>query len=231
MIELYHEDCMNLMARYPDKYYDLAVCDPPYGIGKTWNKNRYPKKNNTLNKTSYCNDKIPSKQYFDELKRVSNDQIIFGYNYFTDILGATNYLIVWDKHVFKDLQFYSMAEIAYTSIHKPIQVFNIPWDSSHMGKETGTQKIHPHQKPVELYIQILRKYAKPGWKTLDTHMGSGSSVIACHHLGLNVTACEIDEHYFKTAKSRIDIEVKQQELFTVKELRLESLFDSIDEAV
>ena len=100
-----------------------------------------------------------------------------------------------------------------------------------MGNETGVKKIHPHQKPIELYVQILRKYARPGWKILDTHMGSGSSVIACHRLGLDVTACEIDEHYFQSAKRRIDFESKQLELFTVKELRLETLFEDFYKAV
>ena len=99
MIDLYHEDCMSLMSRYPDKYFDLAVCDPPFGIGKVWNKNRYPKTNNTFVITSYKNDIIPSKEYFDELKRISNQQIIFGYNYFTEILGPTNNLFFISRSI------------------------------------------------------------------------------------------------------------------------------------
>lgn len=100
-----------------------------------------------------------------------------------------------------------------------------------MGKETKMKKFHPHQKPVELYVHILRKYAKPGWKILDTHMGSGSSVIACHKLCLDVTACEIDRHYFLSTSKRIDSELKQRELFTSKELRLETLFDDFVDVV
>ena len=229
MIEITCEDCMDLMARYPDKHFDLAVCDPPFGIGENWKKNKVQYKEKRFAETSYKNESTPTKEYFDELKRVSTDQIIFGYNYFTEFLGPTNYLIIWDKLSHNSGCLYSQAEIAYTSIHIPVRIITVPWDGYSMGKKTGSRKLHPHQKPIELYVQILRKYAKPGWKILDTHMGSGSSVIACHRLGLDVTASEIDDHYFKTAKNRIDIEVKQQELFTVKELRLERLFDDFGE--
>jgi site-specific DNA-methyltransferase (adenine-specific) len=98
-----------------------------------------------------------------------------------------------------------------------------------MGKETSKRKIHPHQKPVELYLKILLKYSKPSWKILDTHMGSGSSVIACHRLGLDITACEIDPHYFHDAKMRIDFEIKQQELFSIEERRPKGLFEDVEE--
>ena len=227
MIELTCEDCMVLMARYPDKHFDLAVCDPPYGIGREWEKRRNNRNGkNPFPKTSYNNESIPSKDYFDELKRVSHHQIIFGYNYFTEFLGPSNYLIVWDKQTNDQAYFfYSQAEIAYTSIHRPLQIFSVPWDGFRMGKETGSKKIHPHQKPIELYSQILRKYAKPRWKILDTHMGSGSSVIACHRLNLDITACEIDNHYFLSAKKRIDHEINQKELFTFKETHPVSLFE------
>ena len=225
MITLFNEDCMSLMARYPDKHFDLAVCDPPYGIGEDWKKRKIGYKEKRFVETSYKNDSIPTKAYFDELKRVSKDQIIFGYNYFTELLGPTNYLIIWDKLCSDSYLKYSRAEIAYTSIKIPVRIFRVPWDGCRMGKETGKKKIHPHQKPVELYVQILRTYAKYGWKILDTHMGSGSSVIACHMLGLDAVATEIDGHYFATARKRIDLEIKQQELFTAKELRLESLFE------
>jgi site-specific DNA-methyltransferase (adenine-specific) len=216
MVELFNEDCMETMARYPDGYFDLALCDPPFGIGKCWQKNRYPKRcSNCFPETSYKNNAVPPKEYFDELRRVSVEQVIFGYNYFVEFLGPTNHLIIWDKHSAIS-GFYSQAEVAYTSIHRPVQIIRVPWYGVQMGKETGKKKIHPHQKPVELYSQILRNYANPGWKILDTHMGSASSVVACHRLGLDITASEIDGHYFKAAKKRIGLELAQRELFTKK---------------
>ena len=231
MVELFHEDCMALMARYPDKYFDLAVCDPPFGIGEEWKKRKISCRAKRFPDTSYKNSVIPTRRYFQELERVSKHRIIFGYNYFVEFLGPTNYLILWDKCSFNSGVLYSQAEIAFSSIHRPVQVFSVPWYGYRMGKETATKKIHPHQKPVELYVQILRKYASPGWKILDTHMGSGSSVIACHRLGLDVVASEIDGHYFDAAIKRINFYLKQGELFTAKDLQLETLFEGFNFAV
>jgi site-specific DNA-methyltransferase (adenine-specific) len=208
MITVTCEDCMDLMARYPDKYFDLAVVDPPYGIGETWKHNS--RSNNLYtHESSYKNNKIPTKKYFDELFRVSENQIIWGYNYFTEILGPTNYLIFWDKLCNANMDFYSQGEIAYTSIRKPLQIIKVPWDGCRMGKETGTKKIHPHQKPVELYKRLLEKYARPGWKILDTHLGSGSIAVACLDMGYNLTACEIDKDYYEAAMERIKIHQAQ----------------------
>ena len=135
MVELFNEDCMVTMSRYPDGHFDLALCDPPFGIGKSWQKNRYFKRTaNVFPNSSYKNDSIPSKEYFDELRRVSRDQIVFGYNYFVEFLGPTNHLIIWDKRFFLDLDFYSQAEIAFTSIRKPLHIFSVPWDGMQMGK-------------------------------------------------------------------------------------------------
>jgi site-specific DNA-methyltransferase (adenine-specific) len=218
---------MDLMQRYPDNFFDLAVCDPPYGIGEDWKKRPHY---NLLAfpDSSYKNDKIPFPHYFDELFRVCKDVIIFGYNYFTHILGPTNYLLIWNKCSNENSSLsYSQAEIAYTTIRKPIQVISVSWDGYRMGKETGIKKIHPHQKPVELYTKILLKYAKPGFKILDTHLGSGSSVIACHRLSFDVWASEIDTYYFLAAKKRIELEVRQQELYPLSECIPSSLFDSL----
>jgi site-specific DNA-methyltransferase (adenine-specific) len=215
---------MGLMSRFPDAFFDLAVTDPPYGIGQEWKKRH--RSQFFKHSSSYKDDAIPPPEYFRELFRVSKDVIIFGYNYFTDILGPTNYLIVWDKCSNKNnCVSYSQAEIAYTSFRKPIQVLQVPWDGFNLGKETGIKKIHPHQKPVELYTKILKKYAKPGWKILGTHMGSGSSVIACLRLGLDVWACEIDPDYFTAAIKRIEHETGQKELFTVEERSPAFLFE------
>jgi site-specific DNA-methyltransferase (adenine-specific) len=215
-----NEDNMILMARYPDKHFDLAIADPPFGIGEEWKKRNWKRfRGKGFCETSYKNDKIPPKDYFDELFRVSKEQIIFGYNYFTKILGPTNYLIVWDKvSSNNNVVLYSGAEIAYTSIHLPIRVISVQWDGYKMGRETGTKKIHPHQKPILLYEKLLLNYAKPGWKILDTHLGSGSIAIACHNLGFDLTACEIDKTYFDKAMERINKHMAQKELFDTKEL-------------
>ena len=122
------------MGRYPNKHFDLAITDPPFGIGRDWKKRR----NNKYCDTTYKNDKIPDEKYFSELFRVSKNVIIWGYNYFTKYLGSTNYLIVWDKKSNNNEVFnYSQAELAYTTIRKPIQIIQVPWDGYRMGKETG----------------------------------------------------------------------------------------------
>jgi site-specific DNA-methyltransferase (adenine-specific) len=210
MMEITCEDCMGLMARYPDKYFDLAIVDPPYGIGEDWKKRH---KGRQYPDTTYKNDRPPPPEYFSKLKRVSKEQIIFGYNYFTEHLGSTNYLIIWDKMSNdNDVFCYSQVEIAYTSIHKPARLLSVPWDGYRMGKETGIRKIHPHQKPIELYVKILQRYAKPGDKILDTHLGSGSIAIACHDLGFDLTACEIDRDYYNAAMERLREYQRQQTL-------------------
>lgn len=207
MIKLYNDDCMNIMRKMDDNQFDLAIVDPPYGIGQDWLKRNNGHK---FVKTSYINDHIPSKEYFDELRRVSKNQIIFGYNYFTGILGPTNYLIIWDKCSDNNQVFrYSKAEIAYTSYHVPCNICHFPWDGYRMGKETGKEKIHPHQKPIELYEWLLLNYGKEARTILDTHLGSGSSAIAANELGYDFTGIEIDKTYFDLAKKRIKEETKQ----------------------
>jgi site-specific DNA-methyltransferase (adenine-specific) len=213
MITAACEDCMDMMARYPGKYFDLAVTDPPYGIGEDWKKRRG---GNKYAGTAYKNEP-PPPEYFAELERVSKERIIFGYNYFTEYLGPTNYLIVWDKMSSSNGVFcYSQIEIAYTTIHKPAQLISIPWDGYRMGKETGTRKIHPHQKPVELYKKILQKYARPGWKIVETHGGSFSIAIACEELGFDLTVCEIDRDYYDNGMERLR-EYRRQGRFCFEE--------------
>lgn len=198
--EVYNEDCMDYMRNIPDKFFDLAIVDPPYGIGEDWKKrnNGYKFKD-----TSYKNSPIKDASYFDELKRISKDQIIWGYNYYTQYLGNTNYLIVWDKmsnnnDVFK----YSKCEIAYVSKKIPCNLVSIPWDGYRMGHETGKRKIHPHQKPLSLYSWILKNYANPGDKIYDSHLGSGSSRIAAYKMGFDFYATEIDKEYFNAQDKR-----------------------------
>jgi site-specific DNA-methyltransferase (adenine-specific) len=199
---LYLGDCMELMATMPDKSIDLAIVDPPYGIGQDWKKRNRGTK---FADTTYKNEQIPDPVYFDELFRVSKNQIIWGYNYFTRILGPTNYLIVWDKMSKNNKAFhYSKGEIAYTSIHVPVNIYSVRWDGCFMGKESGIKKIHPHQKPIDLYRNLLTDYAKPGMKILDTHLGSGSIAIACNEMGFSLIASEIDEDFFQSACNRIN---------------------------
>jgi len=208
---LYLTDCMKLMAKYPDKYFNLAITDPPYGIGQDWKKRN---KGANFTNTTYKNESIPSRDYFQELFRVSRNQIIWGYNYFTEILGSTNYLIVWDKKSNNNKVFhYSKCEIAYTSFRIPANIYSITWDGYRMGRETGNKKIHPHQKPIELYKNLLTDYAKSGDFILDTHLGSGSIAVACNELGFDLIASEIDEDYFNAALKRIKDANRQGDLF------------------
>ncbi len=202
-IELLNIDCMELLRGTKDKAYSLAIVDPPYGIGKDWNKRSW-KTRKAYDTQSYDNSKIPDKEYFDELFRVSKNQIIWGYNYFVEHLGPTNNLIIWDKlsapnNVLK----YSRCEIAYTSFAVPCDLIRVEWDGARMGKETGVEKIHPHQRPIELHKKLLSRYANPGDKILDTHAGSFSLGLACHDYNFACTATEIDPDYFNAACKRL----------------------------
>lgn len=204
-----NEDNLELMKRYPDNYFDLAIVDPPYGIGEDWKKRK-----NTAKKYAgtYNNESIPDKRYFDELKRVSKNWIIWGWNYYTDFFSPTNYLIIWDKKVPEKTCFYSQVEIAATSIKIPASIFRHSWDGGRKEAETGIAKIHPHQKPIALYKWLLDKYAKKGHKILDTHLGSGSIAIACHDYNFELTACEFDEVYYSAALKRIKNHIGQTSL-------------------
>lgn len=207
-INIYNCDCMELLKQTPDKYYELCITDPPYNIGgDSLHSNRALKstgklKNRALN--LYCTkwDNIaPTKEYFTELKRVSKNWIIWGGNYFE--LGKARCFIAWDKC--QTWENFSQVELAYTSFNMPSSLFRFD-------NKTG-DKIHPTQKPVALYNWVLNKYAKPNDKILDTHLGSGSIAIACHDLGYELTACELDEEYYQKAIDRIENHVKQLRLF------------------
>ncbi|EPL7679813.1 DNA methyltransferase [Elizabethkingia anophelis] len=215
-ITITNEDNMELMARYPDGYFDLAIVDPPYGIGEDWKKRKNTSKKY---KGAYNNESIPDKKYFNELMRVSKNWIVWGWNYYTDFFSPTNYLIIWDKKVPEQTAFYSQVEIAATNIKIPAAIYRHSWDGARKELETGVEKIHPHQKPIALYKWLLGKYAKPGDKILDTHIGSGSIAIACHDFGYELTACEIDNIYFDSACKRIKHYIAfNQSLFHPEEL-------------
>ena len=200
-IEITNEDNMTLMSRYEDNFFDLAIVDPPYGIGiaKKSFRSKHEKKS--------WDDEIPNKEYFEELFRVSKEQIIWGGNYFD--LPPTQNLIIWDK--VQPFDFTSaMAEIAWCSIQMPIKIFK-----KHV-VTAETNKIHPTQKPVDLYKWLIDKYLinkMGGGKILDTHLGSGSIAIACHDYGVELTACEIDKKYFEDTVKRIKNHTSQLKLF------------------
>ncbi len=196
-MKITNEDNMELMARYEDNYFDLAIVDPPYGIGISKNpvRQQHTKKE--------WDNNIPNKKYFSELFRVSKNQIIWGGNYFD--LPKSQGFFIWDKKQPHDFSL-AMIEYAWSSIQKPAKM----WSLSVL-KERG--KIHPTQKPVELYEWLLINNAKDSDKILDTHLGSGSIAIACHNLGYDLTACELDKEYYDAAIKRIEQHKAQQRLF------------------
>ena len=199
-------DCMKLMAEYPDNHFDLAVVDPPYGIGA---ENHAGKTENGWNQWDAKEwDKcIPNADYFIELRRVSKEQIVWGGNYMTEHLSPSMGWVFWDK----GQRNFSLAdgELAWTSFNKAMRVF----DMSRGACLAEGKRQHPTQKPVKLYDWIFANYAEKGMEILDTHMGSGSIAIAAHYAGMNLTACELDEDYYKEACDRIERETAQQTLF------------------
>ena len=190
-------DCMEGMKEIPDKYFDLAIVDPPYGIGISKNPVRQ------AHKKKQWDNNVPPSEYFKELARVSKEQIIWGGNYFD--LPATQNYIIWDKRQPHDFSL-AMCELAWCSIQKPIKMF-----SYSVLKEKN--KIHPTQKPAALYHWLLNNYAKEGDKILDTHVGSASSLIACHDLKFEYLGFELDEDYYNTATERIKKHIAQVDIF------------------
>lgn len=180
---------MLAMKRYPDKHFDVACVDPPYGIGIS--KNPVRQKHTKKDWDSY----IPTEEYFDELRRVSKNQIIWGGNYFLDYLGATQGFFIWDKVQPHDFSL-AMCEMAWSSIQKPAKM----WRRSVLADK---EKIHPTQKPVKLYEWLFQNNLKPGDKILDTHGGSMSSVVAAIHLDFDMVCCELDVDYFNAGVSRV----------------------------
>jgi len=209
-ITITNEDCMELLKRTPDKFYDLAICDPPYGIGA---ENHAGKKENGWNQweVKEWDNKTPNKEYFKELFRVSKNQIIWGGNYMTEFLPASMCWIIWDK----GQRGFSLAdgEMAWTSFNKAMRIFEFSRAGCIKSNNTMIEKFHPTAKPFELYKYCLDKYAKQGDKILDTHLGSGSIAIACHDYGFELTACELDKEYYDKAIQRIKNHVAQQTLF------------------
>lgn len=214
--EVFNEDCMIGMARYPDKYFELAIVDPPYGIGfSQFNRTNTDGAGNRYKANKYKNgdwdSSIPNEDYFNELKRISVNQIIWGGNYYFNILGNSRGLICWYKEQAVDN--FSNCEFAWNSIDCVAKVFHYRYYSNMEGKSSATTRIHPTQKPISLYKWLLHNYAKPGDKILDTHMGSQSSRIAAFNMGFDYWGWEIDREYFEVGNKRFKQLTAQQKMF------------------
>jgi site-specific DNA-methyltransferase (adenine-specific) len=222
MLDLRNMDCMELMRQYPDKHFDLAIVDPPYGIGASEMK-MGKGKNQLWDKSKSWDSFVPKSDYFIELSRVSKSQIIWGGNYFN--LSSVGGWIFWDKQRDKDLSF-SDGELAWTNFLNVIKKAPIRYDGF-IGADN--ERIHPTQKPVALYRWLLSNYAKSGDLILDTHLGSGSIAIACHDLGFDLVGSELDADYFAAMNERISRHTAQGNLFkpqieAVDDVRQDDLF-------
>ena len=225
--KFYSMDCMLAMKEIPDKYFDLAIVDPPYFKGPN-NRGYYGRRINKLNikRRDYLNIEswdTPDEQYFKELLRISKNQIVWGINYFDINLGPGR--IIWDKVNGKSS--YSDCEIAYCSIHESTRLFRYMWNGMNQGKSISEghimqgdktkneKRIHPTQKPVNLYKWLLMNYAKQGDKILDTHVGSASSLIACYEMGFDFLGFEKDKEMFILASERLEKVMSQLNMFDV----------------
>jgi site-specific DNA-methyltransferase (adenine-specific) len=205
-IQITNEDNMALMARYPDNYFDLAIVDPPYGLGDRLS-NGGGKRKEDPSRLLYVDkewDVLPSAEYWKELFRVSKNQVVFGANYFLEYLPNTRGFVCWDKN--QAMPTLSACELVWTSFDKPAKIMT--------KSSTDLERFHPTQKPIYVY-KFMFEYCKnqKGDKILDTHLGSGSIAIACHDYGFELTACELDKEYYDKAIKRISNHVSQQKLF------------------
>jgi site-specific DNA-methyltransferase (adenine-specific) len=218
-INLYKGDCFDLLKSTTDKFYDLAVIDPPYGISadkmmandSNTQRGKSESKRGIYTKKEW--DKSPpSKEYFDELFRVSKNQIIWGANHFISLIPYNSSCwIVWDKLNGDNL--YADCELAWTSFDSPVRKVKIKWNGMlQHDMKNKEERIHPTQKPSKLYTWIFENYAKPDYKILDTHLGSFSSAIAAHYFGCYFTGIEIDEEYFKKGLKRFKEKTIQQKI-------------------
>ena len=211
-------DCLEYMRSLPDKHFDIAIVDPPYGLDKKSTHGRGKLKNRCLNRGNIQKwDVRPEQTYFDELFRISKNQIIWGGNYFP--LSPTRCFVCWDKQ--QVWENFSQCEFAWTSYDKPAKHITI----SNRGAHIDHVNWHPTAKPVELYAYLLRTFAKTGDTIFDSHLGSGSSRIAAYKLGFDFVGCEIDEEYFRLSEERFQREccgtvISSAEGRTLKQLSL-----------
>jgi len=209
----YNMDCMEGMKKFPDKYFDLAIIDSPYGIKESLKCNKRPKLTR-LYHTSDWDKNPPGKEYFKELFRVSKNQIIWGANHFISKMPVDSPgWIFWDKC--RENQDFADGELAWTSFNRAVKKFVFAWDGFRQGYgfKNKEKRIHPTQKPVALYRWLLKNYANPGDIILDTHVGSASSLIACEMEGFKYVGFEIDKEYYDAAIKRLRLETKQQYIF------------------
>lgn len=204
MIDIFLENNLDLMKRYPDKHFQLAIVDPPYGINA--GKMTMGSGKHKFSKNKDWDNAIPTKEYWDELFRVSENQIVWGGNYFTEFLQPTPHWLVWDKQN-PNLSF-AEGELAWVRKGKNLRIFQ-----HYSARVEDGGKIHPTQKPVRLYEWILLNYTKENDLILDTHLGSASIALACHNLHRNLIACEIDEEYYNNALNRLKMHQRQTRLF------------------
>lgn len=217
MIQITNEDNMELMARYPDNHFQLAIVDPPYGSdniqgGYTSGKGGGVAKQKKYNQALWTQQK-PTQDYFKELMRVSQNQIIWGANHFISLIPYdTPGWIFWNKK--NGSVSFSDGELAWTSFNKALRMFDFRWSGMlQQDMKNKEVRIHPTQKPVKLYEWLLMNYAKEGDKILDTHLGSGSIAIACHNLGFDLIACELDIEYYNAALKRLKQHQSQLRMF------------------
>lgn len=220
-------DNMEFMKDIPDNYYELAIVDPPYGICKV-GKNVIENPNDKKDFNVEWDSSIPNEKYFKELKRVSKKQIIWGGNYFLDILGFCKAPIIWDK--LNGGSLYADGEMAWTSydnMPKNLKIWRHQWCGAFKDSERGNVNIHPTQKPVALYKWLLTNYAKKGDKIFDSHVGSGSIRLACHELGFDFTGCELDKDYYNDQEKRYQEWLKQyNNEFYIGEKNEKNLFNN-----
>lgn len=206
--EVFNIDCMEGMKQYPDKYFELAICDPPYGINVNMQMGKKKGEVGRYEKKKWDSD-IPTSEYYDELFRVSVNQIVWGGNYMTEFLPPSMGWICWDKDVPEGVSF-SDFELAWSSFNVAAKKAKLSY-CGFIGLD-GNKRIHPTEKPVKLYKWLLQNYAKQGDKILDTHLGSGSSRIAAHQLGFDFTGYEIDKEYFEASEKRFKLVTSQQQI-------------------
>ena len=205
-IAIYNCDNMELLRQTPEKHFDLAIVDPPYGINVNINMGRRKRdKKSDYHKFAGNDSEIPTAEYFLELFRVSKNQIIWGGNYMIEYIYSSPCWLLWDKGFSEEVTF-AQYEMAWTSFKSSAKKYDF-------NSASNRNRIHPTQKPVKLYEWILMNYAKEGDKILDTHLGSGSIAIACHNLGFDLTACELDADYYNQALKRIKQHQSQLAIF------------------
>jgi site-specific DNA-methyltransferase (adenine-specific) len=203
-IDLIHGDCMDYMATLPDNAFELAIVDPPYGMETRGNAQDRFRMGKDL---SMINDAKPSAEYFASLFRVSRNQIIWGYNHLSDMLPSCREFIFWHKK--QPVVTFSDGELAWTSFEKTAKCFEYPFYLANAKNASEGGKMHPTQKPVALYRWLLHNYAKQGDRILDTHLGSGSSAIACHGMGFDMVGIELDVDYYKASVKRFKEQTAQ----------------------